>query len=70
MSDVGLCWLRSCKRPGEELVVGGYRIVLCHWHRALLEESSQGGYSTALPPPRGQGVKDPDGNEWWPWEPA
>lgn len=73
---VGLCWLKSCKRQGFELVVGrgesgGWRIVLCLEHRALLESSSQDGYSHADPPPKGEGVYDHGiEGEWWPWEPA
>lgn len=80
MTIVGLCWLRSCKRQGVELVVGpgesgGWRIVLCLEHRALLEWSSQQhSYSQADPPPKGEGVLiDYDGGderEWWPWEPV
>lgn len=67
--SAGLCWLRTCKQPGDGLYVGGYRIVLCDEHWRLLESTSQGGYSTAAPPPAGEGVPDWRGDEWWPWEP-
>ena len=68
LSDDGLCWLKSCKVTGTELQVGHYRIVLCATHRALLEESAQGGYSQALPPPPGEGVPTFDRANWWPWD--
>lgn len=61
MSNVGLCWMKTCKVAGDELIVGDYRIVLCVAHRAELEAAKDSfGYSTADPPS--------DGSAWWPWE--
>jgi hypothetical protein len=62
------CWLRTCTEPGEELIVGAYRIVLCLQHRVLLESTSGLSYGLADPPPPGEGVRDAYGNDWWPWE--